>query len=152
MKLIDLIRKVEPNYKIEEIQSNTQSESLVERQKVECEYDSKSTGTQTHRVKYKPSDDKVSDHRLEIIDDILLKAPKNFKSSFVSIMQKVVKTNGYLHPKQYNALVNIYYSWKMDVEKRTNLNKKKYEEDDSIQKVSSYLDGRKNNEIVDWIL
>lgn len=56
------------------------------------------------------------DQALEIIDEILqyAKTHKRFDPSFVESIQEYLEENGKVTSNQYNKLVNIYYSFRMD--------------------------------------
>lgn len=55
---------------------------------------------------------------LSIINEIMAFSHDhpNFKITFVESIQKDLEYRGFITPKQYNALVNIYYEFKMDEE------------------------------------
>lgn len=60
--------------------------------------------------------------QLEIIQEILAYASKHkrFNTDYVSSLQEFLEEKGYLTSSQYNSLVKIYYSFRMDKEKAEN--------------------------------
>jgi hypothetical protein len=58
----------------------------------------------------------AGDEILKIMDDIFEAAEhlKNFKTNYCESIYENLEKNGYLTSTQYNTLVKIYYSWRMD--------------------------------------
>lgn len=79
-----------------------------------CQKKAEETCENRYQKEYEDIDE--GDPRLEILDEIFEYASRRpkFDPAFINSIKEFIEENGHITSSQYNRLVNVYYSFKMD--------------------------------------